>query len=328
MRHLLTCLLLLLPLPLWADCEGRDLRQDLSSAEQSLLRDRLAERPFPNGNHWRATKGDEVLHLVGTMHLADPRFDPVMTRLAPVVDSAATVLLEVTATEEAQLEAALNRDPSLLVLTDASLPDLMGADWDLLAQAMQARGLPPFMAAKFQPWYVAVLLSMPSCLPLENLQIGGLDDLIETRATDQGIPTGALEGFDTALAAFGDVPLDQQIAMLRAALVPDTATNDMFTTMGDSYFDETHAEVWALTEVLSERFGMLDPAQSTEIFTTMENVLLTRRNRAWIPVMLDTLANTDGPVLAAFGAAHLNGSTGVLALLEAEGFALEQRPFQ
>ncbi|MGB3313328.1 MAG: TraB/GumN family protein, partial [Albidovulum sp.] len=57
----------------------------------------------------------------------------------------------------------------------------------------------------------------------------------------------------------------------------------------------------------------------------MEEALMNRRNRSWIPVI--EAAAKDGPVFAAFGALHLSGEEGVLALLEREGFAIEQAPF-
>lgn len=329
MTRLITGFLILMGLasPLAAGCQGTDLRPGLTVSERAALTALTEHRPYPTGNHWVATRGQEVLHLVGTLHLDDPRFDPVMDRLSPLIDEAATVMLELTELEQAQLNSALATRPNLLVLSDTSLPELMGDDWEPLAKAMTARGMPGFMAAKFRPWYVAMLLSMPSCIDLTKMADAGLDARIEARANARGIPTRALEAFDTAFAAFADVPLDLQVKMLRAALVPDGVADDIFATLLEAYFDQAHAESWAISEVLSPRFGLLSDAETEAVFADMDRTLLASRNKAWIPVILDTLDQTDGPVLAAFGAAHLSGEDGVLALLEAEGFALERRPF-
>ena len=62
------------------------------------------------------------------------------------------------------------------------------------------------------------------------------------------------------------------------------------------------------------------------MFATIEQELLIDRNRAWIPVLLDATEQNE-TVVAAFGAAHLPGENGVLALLENEGFLLERLPF-
>jgi len=55
--------------------------------------------------------------------------------------------------------------------------------------------------------------------------------------------------------------------------------------------------------------------------------LLAQRNRDWMPVILKAAATTEGPVIAAFGAAHLPGAEGVAQLLEDEGFTLTREPF-
>ncbi|MBS0124739.1 TraB/GumN family protein [Thetidibacter halocola] len=329
MTRLLTALLIWLglTLPALAACSGQDLRATLNADERRMLTTMVEGRPFPAGNHWRATRDGSVLHLVGTMHLDDPRFDAIMDRIDPLIDEADAVLLEVTDREEAQLQASLATRPELLVLTESSLPDLMGDDWDALAEAMRARGLPPVMAAKMRPWYVAMLLSMPTCIDLASAKDGGLDSRIEARAGAAEVPTRALEPFDTAFNAFAETPIETQVSMLRAALIPEGAADDLFATLLASYFDEAHAESWAVTEVLAPRFGILDDAENRAIFAAMDDALLAGRNRAWIPVILDTLDQADGPVVAAFGAAHLSGPDGVLALLEAEGFTLERLAF-
>ncbi|MDD8022590.1 MAG: TraB/GumN family protein, partial [Paracoccaceae bacterium] len=51
-----------------------------------------------------------------------------------------------------------------------------------------------------------------------------------------------------------------------------------------------------------------------------EELLIATRNRAWLPVIEDALA--DGPAVLAAGALHLSGEAGLLALLRADGFTI------
>ncbi len=329
LRTLIATLALSLAMsPALANCDGADLRETLTASEDAALAESVQARAYPTGNHWRATRDGEVLHLIGTMHLADPRFDAVVADLEPVVISATRLLLEMTQTEEAALEQELARAPDMIVLSESSLPELMEeSEWALVAEEMTARGMPPFMTAKLRPWYVSLLLAIPSCMPLDEAARNGLDARLEAIAEDADVPTQALEPFDTAFRAFQTAPIDMQINMLRASLLGPDVGEDLFETMGNSYFDEEHAEGWALAQVLGPRLSPLEVAENDEIFALMERELLVERNRAWIPVILAALAETDGPIVAAFGAAHLGGNDGVLALLEAEGFALERLPF-
>ncbi len=111
-----------------------------------------------------------------------------------------------------------------------------------------------------------------------------------------------------------------------SSLVDPAISEDLFATLLASYFDEAHAEGWAVSAMLAERYSPIEASAAADIFATMEQELLIDRNRAWIPVLTKAVQDND-LVVAAFGAAHLPGKHGVLALLEAEGFTLERLPF-
>ena len=330
MTRLIPALLawLALSLPALATCGGEDLRPTMTPAERTALETALAARPFSEGNHWRATRGDAVVHLIGTMHLADPRFDGVVDRLTPLIEGADTLLLEMTALEKAEMQRSIVTDPDVMLMPDTTLPELLGdADWDRLSDSLRARGMPPFMAAKFQPWYVSTLLAMPACLNIADMAEAGLDMRLEKIADSAGVSKTALEGADTALRAFGSVPRDIQVSMIRAALSAPEVNADLFTTLIDAYFEEAHAQSWLVAQVLAPRLAPVAADAAEEANAALESVLLDDRNRAWIPVIVATAEAADGPVVAAFGAGHLSGEAGVLALLQAEGFTLERLPF-
>ncbi|MGJ8603356.1 MAG: TraB/GumN family protein [Marivita sp.] len=320
------CLVLLAPAA-FAACAGSDLRATLSDQEQVRLQDVVQDAPFPEGNHWRATRGDSTLHLIGTMHLSDPRLDGPVERLRDTIESADLLLLEMTDEDKAALQQSLTSDPSLLMMPDTTLPEILSEeDWAKMSDALTARGMPPFMAARFQPWYVSVILAVPPCAAAPDLAAGGMDARLEAIARTADVPRAALEDVSTIFAAFADQPRDTQIDMMLSALVDPTTSEDLFATLLASYFDENHAEGWAVSALLAERYSPIDPSAAAAIFATMEQELLIDRNRAWIPVLLAAAQEHD-LVVAAFGAAHLPGTDGVLALLQDEGFALERLSF-
>lgn len=311
-----------------AACSGQDLRPTLTKQERKELHTALANRPYSVGNHWQARRGDEVLHLVGTVHLEDARLSDPIARLKPLIERASLVLLEMTAAERTELQKAMGARPDLLLLDNTSLPELMVEDdWQRLANAMRARGLPPFIASRFQPWYVSMLLSLPPCLAESMVEANGLDARIERIADESNVPTSALEPFDTGFKAFDSVPLDTQIDMLRASLTPSAAAEDMFATVMSSYLDQAHGESWYLAQILAARFGSLPEETEDAVFSVIEKKLLDNRNHAWIDVIEGALHDTEGMVFVAFGAGHLGGDNGVLKLLEDAGFTLERRPF-
>ncbi|MBY6159962.1 TraB/GumN family protein [Mameliella alba] len=311
-----------------AACDGRDLMDTLTPTEQAEFDARLAKTAFPSGNHWRATRGQEVLHLVGTVHLDDPRLDGPVERLAPLIRGADMLLLEMDADEKAALEQALKTRMDMLLLQETTLPELLPEDeWQRLSEAMRLRGMPPFMAAKMRPWYVSILLSIPPCMKDQLAEANGLDAQLEQMARADGVPTRSLEPYGTGFEAFSDMPIETQLLMIRSALSSPESGEDLFETMLAAYFAEEHGASQLALEVLSPRLTPLSRAENDEVYSMIEETLLTARNRAWIPELLDALALSDGYVVAAFGAAHLAGENGVLHLLADEGFALERLPF-
>jgi len=309
----------------WAKCAGNDLRGTLTVAERAELNALVAGTPYPQGNHWIATRGTRQLHIVGTMHLDDPRMADPLARLRPLVEAADHLLLEMTPSEEAELQQALVDRPGMLFLTGETLIDMLDkATWDRLVEAAVARGIPGFMAAKFQPWYLMTMLSIPPCaMALLVEGQGGLDKSLAAVAEAARVPMSALEPFDTGFKVFNREPIEAQIEMLVGGLMDDNVAADLFATLTGSYFDEDIAESWHGSRILSRRFAP-DVAASDAMFDKMQATLLDPRNLAWIPVIEGVAGDL---VMVAVGAAHLPGELGVLNLLVAEGYVLERVPF-
>ncbi|MDR7126024.1 TraB/GumN family protein [Pseudotabrizicola sp. 4114] len=328
MRNFLSLLCLLaIPLgvsaPAQAACQGVNLFSQMAPAERTRLEQTAATHPFHQGNLWRATKDGQQITLVGTYHLADPRHDQILAQVQPHLDTATTVLVEAGPEEEAALLAAVAKDPTLFVMPDTTLPTLMAPeDWETLSDAMARRGIPGFMAAKFQPWYLTVLLAVPPCMMAEvqAQPKTGLDHLIMQEARARDIPVQGLEPYDTVFALFDSFSRDDQISMLRASLAIEGQAEDYMTTLADSYFAGESRLIWELMRDLSLQTPGYTPEQLESDLAKMEQAMLITRNQSWIPV-LETAA-AKGLVLAAFGALHLPGEHGIPFLLQQRGWTL------
>ncbi|SIS66898.1 hypothetical protein SAMN05421759_102212 [Roseivivax lentus] len=310
-----------------AQCAGTDMRPGLTEDMRAAVDAQVAQMPFAEGNHWIARRDGDVVHLVGTMHADDPRFDAVTDRLAPVIADARLLLLEVTKAEQEALMAELATDPSLFVLQDTTLPELLSeADWQALSEATAARGIPGFMAAKMKPWYLSLILALPPCMQAAMGTPNGLDARLEALAAMAGTPTAALEDPRSVFAAFEGAPLEEQAAMILPSIMPAESAEDLFATLREAYFAELTAESWVLSTTLAAELSPAGAGAVTEAMDQAEGALLTDRNRAWMSVILTAL-DDGGPVVVAAGAAHLPGETGLLQLLSAEGFTLTRAPF-
>lgn len=326
----LSILLALAPLPALAfpaGCIGRDLVADLSAADLAELRASADAVPYPQGNHWRATRDGQEVTILGTYHLSDPRHAATLDRALPALAAATRLLVEGGPEEEAQLAAAMGSSPELILLPEGpTLIDLLEpADWAALSDALRARAIPPFMAARFRPWFVSVTLSLPACAAQAAVEEDGLDAMLIEAAQDLGIPVGALEPWDTAFRIFEDMPMDSQIGMIRSTLAIEHEAEDFLYTLAEAYFRQDSRLTWELMRKVSLTLPDATPEKVEAEFALMEEALMNGRNRDWIPVI--EAAAAEGPVLVAFGALHLAGEEGVLNLLAQRGWALERLPF-
>lgn len=315
----------LLAAPLSAACAGRNLFAEMDPERLSEIRASAETYPFATGNFWRATRGTEVITIAGTYHFDDPRHAANIAGLKPYITSASTVLVEAGPEEEKALMQLIAKDPSTMVITEG-LPlnqRLPPEVWDPLSEALSARGIPPFMTAKFQPWYVLTLLSIPPCaMSGMTKKPKGLDGAVIDTAKAAGVPVRGLEPFDTLFKIFGGMTPEELTEMLVSSLAIEGMSEDYFTTLVDSYFAGESRQAWELMRHVSYDMPGYSREQIDADFARMEELVSSSRNRTWIPVL--TKAAAEGPVFAAFGALHLSGEDGVLNLLKKEGFTLEE----
>lgn len=313
-----------------ATCSGTDLLAGLPAARQAQIAESVAATPYSRGIRYRATRGDAVIEIVGTYHFDDPRHDPVVAEMRPLIEQAGALLVEAGPEEERRLTRALADDPALMV--DASgptLPERMeDAEWRELSAAMAERGLPAIMASRLRPWYVAMMLGLSPCM-IEAAKAGGdgggLDHRLMKVAGDTGTPIVPLEPWDTVFGVFRDMTPEEELDMIRAALPAARLADDYAATTLEAYF---RGDIWAIWE-----YGRLDAYDSSGLpreavdrqLQLAEERLMTERNRSWIGPLTQTAeaAGARGkPVVAAFGALHLPGETGVLRLLERDGWTI------
>lgn len=304
-------------------CGTNDLTESFTDEEATYLADRIAPHPFSEGLIWQANKRDERVVVVGTLHIPDARFDPIVARLTPTIEASDLLIVEATREVEASMASMAATNPEMFFLTTGpSLIDLLeDAEWEQLSAEMSDRGIPGVLAAKFQPWYASLVLAMPTCA-LGALQAGqqGLDRRLETVAEQAGVAVAGLEGAEAVLGVFAGDTIEDQLEGLRITLGTQDPTNASTSTLVELYFDERTRASWEVSRILIDREGI---EGGQEMFDEVEQSLLIDRNMAWERVMSELLPGKN--VVLAVGAAHLSGETGVLRALERAGY--EVTPF-
>ena len=322
MRILATLTLIVAAFAADAECVGQNLINALPSDQRAALTIAADAVPYPKGNLWTATKGSQTITLIGTYHLGDPRHDAMFARVAPDLARATALMVEAGPDEEAALKSYVASHPERLInQTGPTLPEaLPKADWLRLTDALRARGIPSVFAAKLQPWYVSTLLAIPACQFDSATARNGLDQRLMDAATARALPVMALEPYDTLFTIFDSFTAQDQLTMLVQTLDAAATDEDMAITLSDSYFAGENRLFWEFSKFQVRALSGVTKAEADREFALVEEAMLNRRNRAWLPVI--THAAAAGPLVVAFGALHLSGDQGVLNLLAQDGWTV------
>ena len=262
---------------------------------------------------WKVSGKQSAIYLVGSIHMLTKDYYP----LSPALDAAfkdSDLLVE-----EADLAEMLSPGAQLQMLTRGMLPSSQSLDkvvsastFALLTKRIGGLGMPIEALLRFKPWMLAMTLEA-----LEWQKAGfdpelGLDKHFYDRAQTDGKAVQGLETLDYQVARFDEMPMDQQDKLLADTLTDlDTETANV----------NKLADAWQAGDLLAVEQIVLQEVKQDPL---MYQRLLVERNRNWLP-KLEALFARRGHAFVVVGAAHLIGPDGLLAMLKAKGYSVEQQ---
>ncbi len=262
------------------------------------------EWPEPSPALWEVTSPEgQMGWLFGTMHSLPDGLEwqtPEFTAAFAEADSIAVEVadLQPANADDIFYELALSPDQPRLSLRLE--PDERPA----LIELMQRVGVSDRDFVDWETWAAALSLS-------NSLAVGdrdnGVDRILIAQAADSGTPIVGLETFRGQLSFFD-------------GLSPDAQNDLLFDVAEEARDDDPDAltEDWLTGDLESlerEAFGALTRGSE------LRDVLVTRRNLAWLEVLVRMIEAGEEPFVAV-GAGHMLGPDGLPALLEARGYTV------
>jgi len=250
-----------------------------------------------------------TMYLLGSVHLLTPD----AATLPPVVDSAfahSKVLVLETSLDSIKLRA-----PELLAkaryTNGATLhSSLSPAAVPKVDSILHLYGLSIAQLDPFKPWFAALAITQIAMQRAQFQADLGIDSQLNDRAHAVGKPVVGLEPVDFQLGIFDALPAADQESMLVHADGPDASIKSLIAIKN----------AWMAGDATAlDSLATRDESASPTLLAT----LLTDRNRKWIPELVKMLDGKDD-VLVVVGAGHLIGKDGVVALLRARGYRVEQ----
>jgi uncharacterized protein YbaP (TraB family) len=261
---------------------------------------------------WKVSSARGTLYLVGSVHLLTRDYYP----LSPALDDAfhqSDLLVE-----EMNLGDALTPEAQMQALTRGLLPSgktvdtvVSPATYARVSARAAALGLPVEPLKRFKPWMLALTLVELEWQKAGFDQAYGLDRHFYDRAKADGKAIEGLETLDEQLSLFDGLTGDEQDHLLAESLEDADTELASVTALADAWKRGDAPAV--------ERIVLADMKEDPELYRR----LLVDRNRAWLS-RLEALAPRPGHAFVVVGAAHLVGPDGLLAMLRAAGYSLQQ----
>jgi uncharacterized protein len=173
-------------------------------------------------------------------------------------------------------------------------------------------GMPVEPIKRFKPWLAALTL-----MAMEWQKAGfdaelGLDKHFYDRAKGDGKNVEGLETIEYQLSRFDEMSAELQDRLLVETLKGIETEQANMTKL---------VEAWRAGDAAAvERIVLKDLEQEAQLYQR----LLVERNKNWLP-KLEALFARKAAAFVVVGAAHLVGPDGLVAMLKAKGYTVEQQ---
>jgi len=269
---------------------------------------------------WRVEpRGGATLYLLGSIHFGPVEGWRMPKRVRRAFAKSETLVVEVDLIELA-LEQAMqgtDRDPAMLAPAGSSLADLVPEETLRELEAVASRHhIDASALMSLRPWSAALALHELAVAGLGFSQFESVEMIYLTRRGQREVIS--LESADDQLAPFAEMSAELELRMLQEALEDTDAVARSILAMADAW---RRGDAASLAVMVAEGLG------EDEAFADANEAVFGDRNRG----MADGLAviardprRRGTTAFVVIGAGHFVGPDSIRALLESDGFALEQ----
>lgn len=273
----------------------------------------VSAEPQPAPALWKIENGEATVHLFGTIHLMTPQVPWFTPRLRAVFAAADTLVLEVapdqlTPEVTQPLMAKYGAYPPGETL-GGNIPPALYAN--VMAEARKV-GLREQALAPLRPWLAGVVLSLRIAAAKGYLPRYGVDQTLRTQASATGKRVLGLESVEAQLSSFAAISPPAQVKLLEISMEQLKDIEGLFATL---------KEAWLTGDLETLEGPLIDSMAGVP---EAVDALLVRRNRAWVPQIVEMLDGA-GSYFVAVGATHVIGDMSLIKMLEAEGLDVERQ---
>ena len=277
----------------------------------SLVLGGLAFTSHAQTSVWKVSKNGNDMYLGGSVHALRPSDHPIPKAFETAYNKAEKVVFE---TDMKQLKSPETQQLVMakgMIQGDKTVKDLLNKEaYEALDKTCTAMSIPLGSLSKFKP-----SLLMVSLVAMKMQQAGinaeGIDSYIYKKASEDKKGLGILESVESqvnVITTMGEENPNKYVLL---------TIKDLNNTTAD--FDKLVSD-WRTG---SNKYMVDKMTEMQETLPGMYDALLSKRNAKWMPQIEAFLK--DKPVeFVVVGALHLHGPEGLLTVLKAKGYSIEQ----
>jgi uncharacterized protein len=258
---------------------------------------------------WRVSgPNGATLYLGGSMHLLRSTDYPLPPAYNRAFDASLRLALETDPKDTTRAEQDIQK-AGRYPRGDNLKNHVDPRTYDYLRRLFARMKIPEEKFINLRPWYMSLLIQSGGARGFSSSL--GVERFLVQRAQANSKPVVGLESSREHMEVFSGLTDRQSEAVLLMTFIIPDKQDDSGSSVTDAW---RRGDADTLTRITRDSF---------RDFPAMGERLLGARNRKWIPKIEGYLRSGQTYFVVA-GAAHMGGSDGVLALLRARGYKIEQ----
>jgi len=261
---------------------------------------------------WRVQSDSTTAYLQGSIHLLSEDAYPLPEAIESAFKASEQIVLEMDLSVMTDPDAQIEMMVKGMLPRGQSLSDILSPKTLELAEACAADvGMSMVAFKHYKPWMFVMVLTATRLQQLGFSAQHGIDWHFYQRAKELKKNIIGLETLDEQLALFESMVAGDQDAFVRQSLEDFATIEEELAAIISS---------WNQGDLIGLEKVLLDNLRN---YPNVHRILIRERNARWMKTLEEVMQSGKTSMIIV-GAGHLPGKDGLVALLRARGYSIEQ----
>ena len=262
---------------------------------------------------WKVQSRTNTVYLLGSIHLFKKELYPLNEKIEEAFDQSEILAVEANITDTRQLDLQKLIEKAIYLDDDTLEKHVSKETFDLIRKRAEGLGLPLELINKQKPWFLGLMFTSVEFLKLGFDPNYGIDKYFLSKA-DGKKRILELESLDyqiNLLSNFNDQ--DQELFLLLTLKDANTQSQEVKELL----------QAWTSGDVKGLERIMTKSIDEDKRLSSIYEILIYDRNKNMASKIADFLKMKE-TYFVIVGAGHLVGNKGIVEILKAKGYRVEQ----